>query len=105
MNTDLAATDETTLESPRDQAYQQARKRAEMIQGLYIHFLIFAVINAGLFGLNWVSRGDSGTWWFQWPLVIWGVGLVVHVLATIVPVFSPDWADRRAQETISKKDG
>jgi 2TM domain len=104
MDTEMPTQEETTVESPRDSGYQQARNRAEMIQGLYIHLLVYAVFNAGLFALNWVTRGDSGSWWFQWPLVIWGVGLVVHVLATIAPVFSPEWADRRARQDLSNRD-
>ncbi|MEX1124112.1 MAG: 2TM domain-containing protein [Acidimicrobiia bacterium] len=105
MNTDLTAQNETTEESPQDLAYRQARERAEMVQGLYIHLLVFAVINAGLFAINWLTRSDNGSWWFQWPLLIWGIGLIVHVLVTVAPVFSPEWAERRAQQILSKRDG
>lgn len=80
--------------------YERAHERAEMMQGLYIHLLVYAVINLGLFGINWLTSGDNGGWWFQWPLLGWGVGLLVHVLVTIAPVFSPDWADRRAERMI-----
>lgn len=75
-----------------------ARERAEMLQGLYIHLLVFVLINAGLLGINWVTKGDDGSWWFQWPLLIWGLGLLVHVMVTVVPVFSPSWVERRAEE-------
>ena len=84
----------------QSEAYQQAHQRAEMVQGLYIHLLVYAVINLGLFGINWFTRGDSGVWWFQWPLLGWGVAVIVHLLVTVAPVFSPDWADRRAQRMI-----
>lgn len=104
MDTDLTAPSDTTVESPADQVHKWARQRAEMVQGLYIHFLVFAVINAGLFALNWVTRADNGSWWFLWPLLIWGIGLIVHVLVTVVPVFSPEWAERRAQLILSRRD-
>lgn len=103
MDTDLTAPSETTVESPQDQAYRQARERAEMIQGLWIHFLVFAIINAGLFILNWVTRADNGSWWFYWPLLIWGVGLIVHVVVTVAPVFSPQWVERRAQRILERR--
>lgn len=103
MDTDISPGADQVVETLQDPAYQQARKRAEMIQGLYIHLLVYVVFNAGLFALDWLTRGDDGTWWFQWPLVIWGVGLLVHVLATVSPVFSPDWADRRARQILSKR--
>lgn len=102
MDTDLAASSGTTTESPEDQVYLKAREQAEMIQGLYIHILVFSIINAGLFALNWVTRIDSGSWWFQWPLLVWGIGLVIHVLVTFAPVFSPDWTERRAEQIVSK---
>ncbi|HEX6301201.1 MAG TPA: 2TM domain-containing protein [Acidimicrobiia bacterium] len=101
---DTSIHSDLTVEKPEDQTYQQARKRAEMIQGLYIHILVYVIFNAGLFALNWATRGDDGSWWFWWPLVIWGAGLLFHVLATIAPIFSPDWADRRAQQILSKRD-
>lgn len=104
MDADAPIRDSPTLESPSDQAYKQARKRAEMIQGLYIHLLVYAVFNAGLFALNWVTRGDDGSWWFPWPMIIWGVGLLVHILTVIFPVFSPEWADRHARKIISGQD-
>jgi hypothetical protein len=104
MDTDTTTPSETTVESPQDQAFLRARQRAEMIQGLYIHFLVFAVINAGLFALNWATRADNGSWWFLWPLLIWGIGLIIHVLATVAPVFSPQWAERRAEQILSDQD-
>lgn len=79
-----------------------ARERAEMLQGLYIHGMIFVLINAGLFGINYFMRGEDGNWWFQWPLLIWGLGFLVHVMVTVVPVFSTDWVDRRARKMASK---
>ena len=81
--------------------YELARERAEEIQGLYIHLLVYIVINIGLFGINFVTRGDAGPWWFYWPLLGWGIGLLVHVLVTAAPVFSPQWVERRAQRLLN----
>ena len=88
-----------------DTILKAARERAEAIQGLYIHLLVYVVINACLFGINWVTRGDSGAWWFYWPLLGWGVGLMVHVLVVAAPVFSPEWTERRAQRIVAKRHG
>lgn len=104
MDTELDIQRDTTVESPEDHAYRRARERAEMIQGLYIHLLVFAAINAGLFALNWVTRAGGGSWWFQWPLLIWGIGLIIHILVTIAPVFSPQWVERRTQQMLSRRD-
>lgn len=74
-----------------------ARERAEMLQGLYIHFLVFILVNAGLFFVNWATRGDDDSWWFLWVLLFWGIGLLIHVMVTIAPVFRSDWVERRAE--------
>lgn len=80
-----------------DQVYRWARERAEMLQGLYIHVMVFAVANLGLFGINYFTRGDDDGWWFYWPLLIWGIGLAIHILVTAAPFFSQDWVDRKAE--------
>lgn len=80
-----------------------ARERAEMLQGLYIHTMVFVLMNAGLFFINWATRGDEGTWWFLWVLVIWGVGLLIHVAVTITPVFRSDWVDKKAERIASQR--
>ena len=75
-----------------------ARERAEMLQGLYIHFLVFILINAGIFFINWATRGDDGSWWFLWVTLVWSLGLLIHVLVTVAPVFRSDWVERRAEQ-------
>jgi hypothetical protein len=87
-----------------DREYQQARERAKAIQGLYIHLLVYAVINTGLFLINWLTRGGDGGWWFYWPLLGWGVGVAIHVVVTFVPVFAPEWAERRAERMLGRRE-
>lgn len=79
-------------------ARQWARERAEMLQALYIHVLTYVVVNVGLFGINLLTRGDDGAWWFYWPLLGWGVGLLVHILVTTAPVFSSRWLDKKTEQ-------
>lgn len=86
----------------QDVAFKRARERAQALQGLYIHLLVYGVINTGLFLTNWVTRGAEGRWWFYWPLLLWGVGLAIHVMTIVAPIFSPDWADRRAERMIGR---
>ncbi len=94
---------ELTESQPQDPLYRWARERAEMLQGLYIHVLVFFVINAGLFAVNYLTRGDDGAWWFYWPLLGWGIGLVIHILVTVTPLFSDEWVERRAQAIAAKR--
>lgn len=55
---------------------EQAERRVEARRGLYAHLLVFVLVNAGLFGLDWFT-GDGIDWAF-WPLLGWGIGLVSH---------------------------
>ena len=81
-----------------------ARERAEMLQGLYIHLLVFVFINAGLFLINWFTRGDDGTWWFYWPLMTWAVfGLGIHLMVVVAPVFTSEWAERKARRLAERR--
>lgn len=88
--------------SAQEDPVRRAMKRAEEIQGLYIHFMVYLVINAGLFVINLLTRGDGGGWWFLWPAAIWAIALLIHGLAIYVPVFSPDWAERRAARMLEE---
>ena len=85
-----------------DPAYRAALERAEMVQGFYIHLTVFVIVNIGLFAINALTRADAGTWWFQWPLLGWGIGIVVHGLATAFPVFQNDWVERRAERYLNR---
>ncbi|HEX5911809.1 MAG TPA: 2TM domain-containing protein [Rubrobacter sp.] len=75
---------------------RRAKQRAEAVQGLYIHLIVYLVINAGVFVINALTRAAEGTWWFVWPAAIWGIALLIHIAVTVIPVFSPEWAERRA---------
>lgn len=103
MATDVKPFEAAPAESSDDKIMGWARQRAEAIQGLYIHLLVFLVVNGGLVAINWLTRGDDGGWWFQWTLLPWGIGLLVHVLVTVAPVFSPQWVDRRAERIASRR--
>ena len=92
-----------TSPSDEEKAYLAARERAEALQGLYIHLLVYAVVNAGVFGINWVTTGGDGPWWFYWSLLGWGIGLGIHLLTVVIPVFSNTWVDDRADRILKKR--
>lgn len=97
---DVRTTTEVPATTDQSARYKAARTRAEQVQGLLVHLLVYAVINGGLFAINALTRGAEGGWWFYWSLFGWGVGLAIHALVTFAPVFSPDWVDRRARRAV-----
>lgn len=78
--------------------YASARRRAEELQGYYIHLIVYVLVNAGLFAINALTRGDDGGWWFYWPLAGWGIGLLIHTAVTFFGVFGEDWKERKARQ-------
>jgi len=47
--------------------------------GLTIHATVYVAVNVLLIIIN-LSTG-TGRLWFQWPLLGWGIGLLVHAAA------------------------
>ena len=56
----------------------RARRQVAAIKGFYIHLLVFVLVNAFLVAINLTTGSE---WWAQWPLLFWGVGLLIHGLA------------------------
>jgi hypothetical protein len=80
---------------------QKARKRVEEIKGLYVHMLVYALVNIGLFAMDAVT--STGIQWAYWPALGWGVGLAIHVSMVIVEGrFGPDWEERQARKLLER---
>mgnify|MGYP001821841427 CR=1 FL=1 len=66
----------------KDEAYEKARKRAEAKLGFYIHLTVFVAIILLLAIINLMTSPQ--TFWFQWPLMGWGVAIVLHAVAVFI---------------------
>jgi hypothetical protein len=64
----------------------RARKMSKARKGFYIHLTAYVLVNALLVGVNLATTPDR--FWFQWPLLGWGVGILAHGTA----VFARQWA-------------
>lgn len=62
--------------------YQRARKRVEAKIGFYKHFAVYIVINILFIIIN--INTSAQFFWFQWPLLGWGIGVVFHALGVFV---------------------
>lgn len=60
----------------------EVRERARAKYGFYKHLAVFLVINLMLFVINMVT--SPGTWWSVWPLIGWGVAIVIHAARVFV---------------------
>lgn len=73
----------------REEIVQLKRERR---QGLVSNVSTWAIVNAGLFGVDWATGGG---WWFQFPLICWGIPLLLGLKGHL---FTNEVADRRAAE-------
>ena len=53
-----------------------AIRRADMKLAFRSHLMAYVLVNAGLFAINVLS--SPGDWWFYWPMLGWGIGLVFN---------------------------
>ena len=58
--------------------FTRAKKAAGAKIGFYIHLTAYAVVNALLVAINLFT--SPGYLWFKWPLLGWGVGVLVHAI-------------------------
>jgi len=48
-------------------------------RGFLIHLAAYVVVNIGLIAINVIATPN--TWWFYWPLLGWGIGIIAHGIA------------------------
>ena len=65
-----------------DDIEQLARKRAGAKLGWYAHATVFTLVNLMVFGMSRYGFGDRP--WSVYPLLGWGLGLVLHGVSVFV---------------------
>lgn len=82
--------------------YQRAKERVQEIKAFYSHVFIYLIVNLGLFVLNFIV--SRGSWWFYWPLLGWGVGLIAHAFSVfgLGGVLGHQWEEKKINEMMNK---
>ena len=64
----------------------------------YIHLFFFVLVNVLLFVINFITWSDY--FWAIWPLLGWGVGILIHGVTVIRPLrnFGTDWERREFEK-------
>ena len=81
--------------------YHEAKKRVEEIRGFYFHVVIYFLVNAGLIVLNLLTSPEYH--WFIWPLIGWGLGLIIHAISVFGGLWGKDWEERKIKEIMEKE--
>ena len=78
-----------------DSKYQNAKKRAGEIRDFYTHLGIYVLVNLLLFLIDITTSPD--VLWFYWPLLGWGIGMVLHAVRVygFGRWFGPDWEEKQ----------
>jgi len=63
------------------------------------HFTAFVIVNLVLTAIN-IAMGAP--WWAFWPLVVWGLGVMVHFLVHRASSVDDAWVEERTQDLHSK---
>jgi hypothetical protein len=61
------------------------------------------IVNLGLFAMDLVS--SPGRWWFFYPALGWGVGLLAHGLSVFASGgwFGRGWEERKIREYLDQR--
>lgn len=74
-------------DAERDEDAELARVRARRRAGFVSHLVPFLAVNAFLIAIDLLSGGGL---WFYWPLLGWGLGLVMHAWQALGPTTEQD---------------
>jgi hypothetical protein len=77
--------------------YRRAAARVTMQRAFYRHVMIYIVVNVLLAAVNLLK--DPNHLWFQWGMLGWGIGLLVHGLN----VYSYLWSGSRRDQMIERE--
>ena len=84
--------DSTTLEA-------RARRRVARKMGFYVHALVYACVNGGLWLVN-AATGEPR--WALWPALGWGIGLAAHGIATFAGLHGDGLRQRMVAQEVER---
>ena len=82
---------------------QRARRRLAAEKSFYAHLTTYVVVIGALFLINALT--NRSYWWFVWPALGWGIGILFHALSTFgsFGTLGRDWEDRRLKQLIDEE--
>ena len=75
-----------------------AERRADAKLGFRGHLIAYVVVNLGLVAVNLIT--SPGSYWFVWPMLGWGIGLVAHAVS--VYAYVGDHRERMIEEELNR---
>lgn len=80
---------------------ETARRQVRAMESFYIHAAVYALVCAILLAVN-ITSGSS--WWVQWPMLGWGLGLIAHGVAVFGGMSRrlEAWRERKIRELMGR---
>lgn len=93
---------EEMLDKEFEKKYKRAKKRVRHIKEFYSHLITFILVNGMLFVINMLT--SPSFWWFIFPLLGWGIGLVSHWIAVFGLKFGKEWEERKIRKIMLEEE-
>jgi len=81
-----------------NEEYRRASKRLEELKAFYSNVIAYVLVIPFLIFVNYMTYWDYK--WFWFPMFGWGLGVVIHGLATYG--FGSNWEKRKIKEIMDK---
>ena len=83
---------------------QKAREKVEAKKGVFIHLGVFVITSMFFLAINVLTKGESGVYWFQFPVLAWSIGVAIHYFVVMgIPgsdIFSTTWEEREYEKEL-----
>lgn len=80
----------------------RARGRAEAKFGFYKHLAVYAVVCVLLLVINFLT--EPGSYWVIWPVLGWGVAIIIHAVTVFGARRKEEIIDRMPDKEMGKRD-
>ncbi len=85
--------------SNESMAYQRAAKRVNDLKGFYSNLISYCLVIPFLIFIN--LRFSSAYYWFWWPMLGWGLGLILNAIKVFG--ISNNWEEKQIQKILNKQ--
>ena len=98
------ASREEIWEKEKRKKLAKAKKRVHKKKEFYQHLTSYLIMSVFFFVLNVTTA--FGHWWFYWPIMGWGIGILFHYFDAFgypgVGPISKEWEEKAIQEEMEK---
>lgn len=104
---ELGISEEAVLQAEQDYHAETAREsqldeyRIHRRRDFFMHLYVFITVNVFLAAINLLTYHEDKEMWALFPLLGWGIGLVIHAIAALG---KSDWHDEEFQKWRKKRE-